>query len=157
MFGQRMSTSPWLIARSSAPHSGHWVGMTNAFSFPVRLSRTGPRTSGITSPAFLMTTVSPINTPFRSISSALCKVALVTVEPATFTGSINANGVTRPVRPTLTLISRSFVVTSSGGYLYAIAHLGAREVKPRCCCCERSSTLITTPSISCSTSWRWSE
>ncbi|CAB4342616.1 unannotated protein [freshwater metagenome] len=79
-------------------------------------------------------------------------MAFVTVDPATFTGSINANGVTRPVRPTLTLISNNLVVTSSGGYLKAIAHLGALDVKPKSFCTEISLTLITTPSISCSTS-----
>ena len=40
-----------------------------------------------------------------------------TVEPATTTGSMTPNGVTRPVRPTLTWMSRSLVLTSSGGYL----------------------------------------
>ena len=39
-------------------------------------------------------------------------------------------GVTRPVRPTLTWMSSSRVVTSAGGYLYAIAQRGAREVDP---------------------------
>ncbi|CAB4869119.1 unannotated protein [freshwater metagenome] len=75
--------------------------------------------------------MSPIKTPFLIISWALCNVAFVTVDPATFTGSMKANGVTRPVLPTLTLISNNFVLTSSGGYLKAIAHFGAREVKPR--------------------------
>ena len=32
--------------------------------------------------------------------------------------------------PTLTSILRSLVVTSSGGYLYAIAQRGARDVEP---------------------------
>ena len=144
------------MARSAEPQSGQFVGITKARSVPVRLSITGPNTSGITSPAFRITTMSPIKTPLRTISSALCKVAFVTVDPATFTGSMKAKGVTRPVRPTLTLISNNLVVTSSGGYLKAIAHFGAREVKPNCCCCESESTLITTPSISCSTSWRCS-
>ena len=62
-------------------------------------------------------TMSPMSTPLRLISSALCKVALSTVDPLTLTGSITANGVTRPVRPTFTRISSSLVVTSSGGYL----------------------------------------
>ena len=61
-------------------------------------------------------------------------MACETVEPATFTGSINAKGVIRPVRPTLTRISSNFVTTSSGAYLYAIAHLGAREVNPSLFC-----------------------
>ena len=41
---------------------------------------------------------------------------------------MTANGVTRPVRPTLTWMSSSLVVTSSGGYLNAIAQRGARLV-----------------------------
>ncbi len=52
---------------------------------------------------------------------------LSTVEPATRVGSITPNGVTRPVRPTLTSMSRSLVLTSSGGYLNAIAQRGARR------------------------------
>ncbi|CAB4600122.1 unannotated protein [freshwater metagenome] len=151
-FGQRISTSPSLIARSADPQSGHFLGIMNFFSAPVRFSITGPSTSGITSPALRITTTSPIKTPLRVISCALCRVALVTVEPATLTGSMNANGVTRPVRPTLTLISNNFVVTSSGGYLYAIAHLGALDVKPSSSCALNSFTFITMPSISCSTS-----
>ena len=71
----------------------------------------------MTSPALRMTTVSPISTPLRLTSDALCNVASPTVEPAILTGSMYANGVTRPVRPTLTLMSRSLVVASSGGYL----------------------------------------
>ena len=149
-----MSISPSVIARSSLPQSGQLVGITNARSLPSRRSTTGASTSGITSPALRIITVSPIRMPLRMTSWALCNVALVTVEPATLTGSMKANGVTRPVRPTLTLISSNLVVTSSGGYLKAIAHLGAREVKPSFSCEAISSTLITTPSISCSTSWR---
>ncbi|CAB5043162.1 unannotated protein [freshwater metagenome] len=128
--GHRISTSPSEIARKSDPHSGQCVGITNATSLPVRRSITGPRTSGITSPALRITTRSPIRIPLRTISDPLCNVALVTVEPATLTGSMNANGVTRPVRPMLTFISSSRVVTSSGGYLKAIAHFGALDVKP---------------------------
>jgi hypothetical protein len=92
--------------------------------------------------------MSPISTPLRATSSALCSVARSTVEPLTFTGSITANGVTRPVRPTLTLMSSSRVVTSSGGYLYAIAQRGARLVAPSARCTSSRSSLITTPSIS---------
>ncbi len=116
MLGQRQSTSP--SSRSSVvPQAGHTVGNSNSCSSPVRRSATGPTISGITSPALRSTTMSPIRTPLRLISSALCKVALVTVDPATLTASMIANGVTRPVRPTFTWISRSRVVTSSGGYL----------------------------------------
>ena len=69
---------------------------------------------------------------------------------------MNANGVTRPVRPTLTRMSSSLVVASSGGYLKAIAQRGAREVEPSRRCSATSSTLTTTPSISCSMSCRCS-
>ena len=122
--------------------------MTNSRSSPVRAAATGPSTSGITSPALRMTTVSPMSTPLRLTSLALCSVASCTVEPATLTGSMNANGVTRPVRPTLTRMSSSSVLTSWGGYLKAIAQRGARDVEPSRRCSETWSTLITTPSIS---------
>ncbi len=92
--------------------------------------------------------MSPMSTPLRLTSSALCKVARSTVDPLTLTGSITANGVTRPVRPTLTWMSSSRVVTSSGGYLKAMAHRGARLVEPSWRCCAIWSTLTTTPSIS---------
>ena len=95
-------------------------------SLPSRSSTTGPRISGITSPALRSTTVSPISTPLRAHLLALCSVASSTVEPATRTGSITPYGVTRPVRPTLTWMSSSLVLTSSGGYLNAIAQRGAR-------------------------------
>ena len=91
--------------------------MANSRSEPSRRSTTGPSTSGITSPALRITTVSPISTPLRLTSEPLCSVACATVDPATFTGVISANGVTRPVRPTFTLMSRSLVCASSGGYL----------------------------------------
>ena len=108
----------------------------------------------MTSPALRSTTVSPMSTPLRTTSWALCSVAIDTVEPATVTGSITPKGVTLPVRPTLTWMSRSLVLTSSGGYLNAMAHRGAREVDPSRRCTAISSTLTTTPSISCSTLWR---
>ena len=77
----------------------------------------GATTSGITSPARRTTTVSPISTPLRTTSSALCSVAIEIVTPPTRTGSSTANGVTAPVRPTLTWMSRSLVVCSSAGNL----------------------------------------
>ena len=91
---------------------------------------TGPTTSGITSPALRTITVSPGRTSLRATSSSLCSVASPTVEPPTNTGSSTANGVARPVRPMLTMMSRSSVVFSSGGNLYAIAQRGALLVKP---------------------------
>ena len=115
--GQRMSLSPSFSGASGVPQEGHSVGMTNSRSVPSRSSTTGPRISGMTSPALRSTTVSPMSTPLRRTSSALCRVARSTVDPATTTGSMTPNGVTRPVRPTLTWMSRSLVLTSSGGYL----------------------------------------
>lgn len=52
-----------------------------------RLSVMTATTSGITSPARRTMTVSPMRTSKRAIWSALCKVTLVTVTPATCTGS----------------------------------------------------------------------
>src|SRR6516165_9136966 len=116
VLGQRQSTSP-SSRSSSVPHAGHRSGNTYSYSSPVRRSATGPTISGITSPALRSTTMSPIRTPLRLISSALCSVALVTVDPATWTASMIPNGVTRPVRPVLTSMRSSRVVTSSGGVL----------------------------------------
>ena len=130
VLGQRMSASPSLAGASVVPQAGHSVGITHSTASSGRRSMTGATISGITSPALRSTTVSPTRTFLRLTSEALCRVANSTVEPATRTGSIRPNGVTRPVRPTLTLISRSLVVTSSGGYLNAIAHRGARDVDP---------------------------
>ena len=45
-------------------------------------------------------------------------------------------------------MSLNTVCFSSGGYLKAIAHLGYFAVEPSCCLCEKSSTLITAPSMS---------
>ncbi len=146
--GQRRSASPSFSYASSVPHSGQWVGMTNSRSDPSRSAVTGPTISGMTSPALRSTTVSPMSTPFFTTMAALCSVARSTVEPATTTGSITPNGVTRPVRPTPTWMSSSLVLTSSGGYLYAMAQRGAREVEPSSRCVRKSSTFTTTPSIS---------
>ena len=81
-------------------------------------------TSGITSPAFWIITVSPIIKSFSFIKSSLCKVVFEIVEPATLTGSKIAIGVIAPVLPTWHTISFKSVSFCSGGYLYAIAHFG---------------------------------
>ena len=119
-FGQRMSLSPSLAGASLAPQLGQCSGITNSrssLSRPLRRSNTGPTSSGITSPALRTTTVSPIRMPLRFTSNGLCSVVRATVEPATCTGFSTATGVTRPVRPTCTVMSSSSVFTSSGGYL----------------------------------------
>ena len=146
--GQRRSLSPSFCCASSLSHAGHFVGIFQARSPFGRSGSTGPRISGITSPALRRITVSPGRTSLRLTSWALCSVAFSTVEPATRVGSITPYGVTRPVRPTLTRMSSSLALTSSGGYLNAIAHRGARLVEPSRRWRATSSTLITTPSIS---------
>ncbi|CAM5310362.1 hypothetical protein STANM309S_02208 [Streptomyces tanashiensis] len=143
--------SPSFIAFSGVPHSGHSAGITNSRSVPSRRSATGPRISGMTSPALRSTTVSPIRTPLAFTTSWLWRVANSTSEPATVTGSTWAYGVTRPVLPTPTLMSTSLVLTSSGAYFQAIAQRGARAVEPSRPWRGISSSLTTTPSISCST------
>jgi hypothetical protein len=136
---------------------GHFVGIFHGRSPFGRSASTGPRISGITSPALRRITVSPGRTSLRLTSWALWRVAFSTVEPATRVGSITPYGVTRPVRPTLTRISRSLALTSSGGYLKAIAQRGARLVDPRRRWSATSSTFTTTPSISYGTIvWRCS-
>ena len=112
-----MSTSLSFSRASSLPHSGHFFGILNSFSLPVRSSTTGPSISGITSPALRKKTTSPIKTPLRLTSAGLCNVAKETVDPATRTGSTSARGVTRPVRPTCTPIPSNLVRTTVGGYL----------------------------------------
>ena len=102
----------------------------------------------MTSPALRTMTVSPTRTSLRRTSSWLCSVARATVEPATTTGSSSATGVSTPVRPTCTVMSRSSVVFSSGGNLKAMAQRGARAVKPISACRAKESTFTTTPSIS---------
>ncbi len=110
----------------------------------------------MTSPALRSTTVSPMRTPLALTTSWLCRVANSTSLPATVTGSTCAYGVTRPVRPTPTLMSTSLVLTSSGAYLYAMAQRGARAVEPSRPWRRISSSLTTTPSISWATECRFS-
>ena len=100
--------------------------------------------------------MSPGRTSLRRTSWPLCSVARSTVDPATLVGSITPNGVTRPVRPVLTSMASNRALTSSGGYLKAIAQRGALLVEPSRRWRVTSSILATTPSISCSTSWRCS-
>ncbi len=82
-----------------------------------------------------------MRTSFLRISSSLCSVALRTVVPPTNTGSSLATGVSLPVRPTCTSMSRTTVSCSCAGYLCATAQRGSRDLKPSRCCSARSSTL----------------
>ena len=132
---------------ASAPHTGHTLGILKSFSSPVLFSSTTFTISGITSPAFWITTVSPIFKPFSFIKSSLCNVVFDIVEPATFTGSSIAIGVITPVLPTWHTMSFNIVCFCSGGYLYAIAHLGVFTVVPNISLNFKSSIFITAPSI----------
>src|SRR5512138_3020507 len=98
--------------------------MTHDLECAERLLRIGPTTRGITSPAFSTMTQSPSRISFRAMSSALWSVAIDTVEPDTNTGSSVANGVTAPVRPTLTSLLLRRVVFCSAGNLKATAQRG---------------------------------
>ena len=96
---------------------GQDVGITKAIAEDGRFSLMDETTSGITSPARRITTVSPICTSLRRTSSSLCKVALVTVTPPTTTGDNLATGVMAPVLPTWTSIPNTVVRASWAGYL----------------------------------------
>ena len=58
-----------------------------------------------------------------------------------------ARGVIAPVLPTWHIISFTIVSFFSGGYLYAIAHLGTLNVVPKNSLCSKLSTFTTAPSI----------
>ena len=80
--GQRMSASPSFSYASVVPQDGHVVGIVElALGAVAARPPPGPSTSGITSPALRITTRSPISTPLRLTSLALCSVAIATVEP----------------------------------------------------------------------------
>ena len=132
---------------TGAPHTGQTLGISNISSVPFLFSFFTSKISGITSPAFCTTIVSPTLISFSLIKSSLCNVVLDIVEPATFTGFNIAIGVIAPVLPTWQIISSSLVSFFSGGYLYAIAHLGTLEVVPIFSLNFKLSTFITAPSI----------
>ena len=83
------SPSGW---STSEPQTGQRSGMTKTRSLPVRDSATGPTTRGITSPARVTKTVSPMRMSLLSMYAALCKVALRIVTPPICTGASEANG-----------------------------------------------------------------
>ena len=103
VFSQRHTASPSSRCRRRLAERTRRRASATAPTPGSRRLSTGPTTRGITSPAFSITTQSPSRMSLRAMSSALCSVAIEIVEPATNTGSSTANGVTAPVRPTLTL------------------------------------------------------
>ena len=80
--------------------------------------------------------------------SPLCRLARETLVPAKKIGSNTAVGVSTPVRPTVTSISRTTLSLTSGGYLNAIAQRGNLFVLPKVRRAARSWTLMTAPSMS---------
>ena len=68
-------------ARPGRRSSGRSSGKTKGTSEPSRASTSTRTTCGMISPAFWITTVSPTRTSLRAISSALCRVARLTVVP----------------------------------------------------------------------------
>ncbi len=99
------------------------------------------------SPAFWITTASPTRMSFRSSSSALCRLARLTVVPASSTGSSSATGVSLPVLPTCTVIAVRRVTACSASYLNAIVHRGLLLREPSRSRWSRSSTFTTRPSV----------
>ncbi len=141
---QRIAASSFSLITGS-PQEGHTVGKIYAPSHFFSLTQS---TSGIISPAFLTVIVSPMLMFFSLIKSWLWSVARLTVVPARCMLSNIAVGVNTPVLPTAISMSFSVVCFSSGGYLKATAHFGYLAVEPKISRCEKSSTLITAPSIS---------
>ena len=83
------------------------------------------------------------------MSSALCSVAIEIVEPARNTGSSTAYGVDRAGAADVDVDLRSsFVCACCAGNLNAVAQRGNFAVVPSRSRSARSSTLMTTPSVS---------
>ena len=135
-------------AISGVPQEGHSAGGAQAGPRSRSGSSIRSTTWGMTSPARWMRTRSPSRMSLRATSSRLWRVARLTVTPPISTGRIIATGVTTPVRPTLARIASTRVISLRGGNLKAKAQRGCREVVPSRSRAARSSSLITTPSIS---------
>jgi len=99
--------------RAGEPQMGQAAGIWKGSSLPSRSSFMTLMTSGIMSPALWITTASPSRTSFSLNMSSLWRDALLTVDPATLTGSKIATGVKAPVRPTWTSIRNTFVTACS--------------------------------------------
>src|SRR3989344_1125203 len=66
-FEEELSVSPIIFFSIFPPQAGQTSGILNFFSLPVRILVSTSTTFGITSPAFSITTVSPIRKSKRSI------------------------------------------------------------------------------------------
>ena len=151
-FGQIVKT-PSCGFTVGVPHSGHFFG---GFGLRVPFLRRwmiGETTCGITSPARITTTSSPSRTSLRSRSSSLCRVAVLTVTPLTWTGSSIAKGSRCPVRPTFQTILLELVAAGSEGTSRRPPS-AARGRRPELALQPAVVTLTTTPSISKSSASR---
>jgi len=101
----------------SVPHIGHFFGGFGLRRPFFLRGSFGATTAGITSPARITTTSSPSRTSLRARSSSLCRVAVLTVTPPTWTGSSIANGNSAPLRPTFQTTLFSLVVAVVGATL----------------------------------------
>jgi len=147
-FSHRQMTSPSGFT-SVLSQNGHADGICHSGSpSGGRASSTGPSTFGMISPPFSIRTMSSGRMSRRLTSSSLWSVAIEIVVPPRRTGVRTAYGVTAPVRPTLTLMSSSRVTACSVGNLNATAHRGNFAVWPSRSRSARSSSLMTTPSVS---------
>ena len=120
-----------LVGRASVPHSGQCVGMTNSRSVPSRSVDDGPDDLGDD-----VAGLAQHDGVADEHALALHLAARCAASPCRRSSRTRARAPSRrtasPGRcgPTLTWMSRSFVLTSSGGYLKAIAQRGARLVAP---------------------------
>ena len=129
-FGQIVNTASSGLTVGGAAGGALGGGLGFRSRLPLRRWITGATTRGITSPARVTITSSPSRASLRSRSSSLCRVAVLTVTPPTWTGSSIANGTMWPVRPTFQTIFWSIVVAVVGGNFQAIAHRGSRLATP---------------------------
>ena len=143
-FRHRVAASP-SARETSSPQEGQRSGKvkgaeSGGFS-------TTATTSGMISPALRRMTREPMRMSFSAMKSWLWRVARLTVVPARVTGWNTPVGVSTPVRPTFTWMSRRVVSFSSGGYLKASAHRGNLAVLPSSSRWEKSLTFTTAPSM----------
>ncbi len=99
--------------------------------------------------------MSPTRISFVSMKSALCRLARLTVVPASFTGSRFATGVSVPSLPIWISMLTSLVSPCSAANLNAITQRGDFEVVPSFFLCAKSLILITMPSVSYGKSCRF--
>ncbi len=130
MLVQNVSLSPGRRTRGP-PQLGHFFGKCHGRDRLVARREHGPHHLGDDVPRLAHDHRVAGAHVLRRTWSSLCSVASPTVDPPTNTGSSEAKGVARPVRPIDTMMRSKLVVRSSGGNLKAMAQRGARDVGPQ--------------------------